>query len=59
MYRSAQAKGAPDKDRVLMGLGIALADQDKLDEAETTFGQITSGNRGQIAQLWIAYLGEQ
>ena len=47
--------GATDKAKAQMGLGIALADQDKMAEAKQAFGQIAGGNRASLAKAWIAY----
>ncbi|MAF28062.1 MAG: hypothetical protein CL820_01200 [Croceicoccus sp.] len=55
MYRKALETGATDKAKAQMGLGIALADQDKMAEAKQAFGQISGGNRASLAQAWIAY----
>ncbi|WP_066556321.1 tetratricopeptide repeat protein [Croceicoccus bisphenolivorans] len=59
MYRKAIAAGVADKDRALTGLGIALADQGKFDEAKTTFGQVSGASRSQLARLWIAYVNDK
>ena len=56
MYRKALASGATNKDQVMTGLGIALADQGKFAEAKSTFEQISVGNRGKLAKMWIAYV---
>lgn len=60
LYRKALTglTGA-DKDRALTGLGIALADQGKYADAKSTFEQITTGNRSQLAKLWIAYVNDK
>ena len=55
MYRKALETGATDKAKAQMGLGIALADQDKMAEAKQAFGQIAGGNRASLAKAWIAY----
>lgn len=58
LYRKALTSlSGVEKDRALTGLGIALSDQGKNAEAKTTFGQITTGSRAQLAKLWLAYLG--
>jgi hypothetical protein len=57
LYKLALPKApAADKDRVLTRLGIAQADQGKYAEAQSTFGQITSGGRSAVAKLWTAYV---
>lgn len=60
LYRKAAGSltGA-EKDRALTGLGIALADQGKYADAKAAFEQITTGNRSQLARLWIAYVNNQ
>lgn len=57
MYRKALTSvSGPDKDRALTGLGIALSDQGKNAEAKSTFDQITTGSRAQVAKMWSAYV---
>ncbi|MBB3991131.1 tetratricopeptide repeat protein [Croceicoccus naphthovorans] len=59
MYRKAISAGVADKDRALTGLGIALADQGKFDEAKSTFEQVQGTTRSSLARLWIAYVNDQ
>ncbi|RVQ69088.1 hypothetical protein EKN06_02445 [Croceicoccus ponticola] len=59
MYRKALAGNVADKDRALTGLGIALADQGKFDEAKATFSQVSGPTRSQLARLWIAYVNDK
>ncbi len=57
LYRKATgALSGAEKDRALTGLGIALADQGKFADAKAAFEQIKTGNRSQLARLWIAYV---
>lgn len=54
MYRIALGKPGVDTQRVLTRLGIAQADQGKIDEAVVTFAKI-EGPRKAIADLWTLY----
>lgn len=55
MYRKALETGAADTAKAQMGLGMALADQNKMAEAKQAFDQVTSGNRATLAKMWSAY----
>ena len=55
MYRAALSANGTNA-RALTGLGIALADQGKWQEAKDTFGKITTGNRSTLAKAWMAYI---
>ncbi|GGD63676.1 tetratricopeptide repeat protein [Croceicoccus mobilis] len=55
-YTKAIDGGTTEQDRALTGLGIAQADQGKYAEAKATFEKITTGQRSELAKLWIAYV---
>lgn len=55
LYKLALPKAGAEKDRVLVRLGIAQADQGKYADAEKTFAQV-GGTRAPVAKMWQAYI---
>lgn len=53
-YTAALSKSGVDKDRAMLRLGIAQADQGKYDAAAATFAKV-GGTRAPVAKLWSAY----
>lgn len=55
MFKLAIDNGGTNRDQLLTRIGIAQVRQGKLDEARTTFGQV-SGARQAVARMWTAYI---
>jgi hypothetical protein len=56
LYRLALQKGGVNNDEVNTRLGIALARSGDKAGAQAAFGAVTTGVRGEIAQLWLTWL---
>lgn len=56
LYRLALQKGGVNNDEVNTRLGIALARSGDKAGAQAAFGAVSTGVRGEIAQLWLTWL---
>lgn len=56
LYRAALQKGGEDAGLVNVRLGAALAMAGQRAEAEAAFRAVTSGDRAELARLWLLWL---
>jgi len=57
LYELALQKGGVDAAEVNTRLGMAKAMSGDTAGANAAFAKVTAGNRGEIAKLWVQYLG--
>ena len=59
LYRLAIQKGGVDANVANLRLGMALARAGQKDAARQAFGQVTAGQRAEIAKFWTLWLDQQ